>query len=287
MYARIVGWIMFGTVYGILRLHFWGKARLTPPLYRLLRPSRSHRMPSTGLEGFQTARTVIGMIALVMAHLLWSTSISESMDKSVSSVLTTPAIVALLVVLCATSMAALARRGMRRRMLSQVWIPIRTVLLTLAVYSAAIGLMAAVTPLLSTIDGLDGARGELAMAAMMVLLMAFTWAFVVSALIGLREISRHHFRATDGHPALRAIIIIAVSCWTIVAIMIDRETETRAWNLPENAALVILGTGPLMNIAFSLIEIRRLRLHGISLRQPAYPTPARRPSRGARDVLPT
>lgn len=267
--------IIVGVFSCALWLHLWGSAKISAGLRRLLRPGQPDQHV-TGLEGLQTARTALGLVILVVAHLFWSTSLSDSVGTSFGNALTTPVIVAVLVVVCALSMVACARRGLRTGMLRQLCIPIATVVVVLGIYAAAVFAMTHVPTLLTAAQKVEGALGVVAVIVMLSVGTTFIWAFFVSGYITVREISRHHFRAADGHPALRAIIIIAISCWSVVTVVANQESVTSAWRLPGYVALLVVGFGPLLNIVISLVEIRRLRtLHGISLRAPGHPVPVR------------
>lgn len=254
-----------------LRMHLWAQGKIAPPIHSFLRPNRSVAFADTGLESIQTVRTVIGFLFLLIANLLWSRSLSDSFERGFATAFTTPVTIALLVIACALLMVAFARRGLRKALLTQVWIPIRTVFVIAVVYAAAILIMPQINVALHASQGIGGVFGFILVIVLIFAGTGFIWAFMVSGLITLREITKHHFRAADGHPALRAIIIIAVSIWTIFTVAQNYESTLLAWNLPGHATLALVTIGPLVNVILSIVEIHRLRnAHGVSLRAPGY-----------------
>jgi hypothetical protein len=108
----------------------------------------------------------------------------------------------------------------------------------------------------------------LAVPLMLIANLLLLLVIVATVVSGSRAIVRDRFRARDAHPAMGALVIAALSVWTLVIGFVEvtgpgfGQTPLPLW-----AAVSLLIVGPIVNLALSAYELVRLhRRFGITLR---------------------
>ncbi|MBI9115734.1 hypothetical protein [Sanguibacter suaedae] len=213
-------------------------------------------------------RNTTGIVLVVVVHGSWNRDISGSLGDAALSAMTTPFVIAGLVIVSALGMAAAARRGHRRAMLTCTWIPVRTVLVSLGALITMI-LLPTFTGWVSTSLPADVPGMIQLVLALVSLVGGFLYlvALVLMVTVGLRAASQHYFRAVDGHPCMRAVVSAALSTWTLGTLAWSWAEESGGFALPTWAVVLVLIGGPLVNVALAAYELRRLRVvHGIDFR---------------------
>ncbi|MFT4051985.1 MAG: hypothetical protein QM677_07025 [Microbacterium sp.] len=221
------------------------------------------------IERLAAVRAAVGLVLVVAANVLWERDPQRwllAWAQSQAAVVVLPFQLAALVVLAAVLLSVFARRGQRRAMLRHTMRPVRIVGIALAVlvaWCAALWALAHVLPLVRVGDGPVATLLALAVAV-----AGFAAFFVTAAVAcyGARAIVRHCFRARDGHPAMRAVVIALLSVWTIAIGLADFADAVARSAIPWWAGLCLLVGGPITNIALSVAEIVRLGDRGVSIR---------------------
>lgn len=262
---RLLGWVI-GTAIGAIiagwrtiGLHvFWWLAPRTPSI-------------DVAMERWATARTVIGFLIVIAASLIWDpepSRLAQRFSDAQASMLLLPFQIATAVIVAAVVLVSLARPGERARMARNVLRPIKVVGIVLIVLVGAVAAMWGMSSLLQASMSLEPAWQTTAMILSLVLYLSLSFAGSAAAWYGFRSISKHCFRARDGHPAMSAIVMIVLSLWTLTVGVL--EVTSTGWDtgLPPWLAACLLIVGPIVVLALSTIELIRLpRRFGIPLRQ--------------------
>lgn len=254
--GAVVGWLAAWVLAAIIRYRRWVCGRLTPHL--------AHGIYDATFERWNNFRNVLGLILVVLAHARWrwpEGDYTMAIEASWESMLRSLLGGSVLVILASIAMPLFARSGHRVAMLRNMCAP----LCTLLGCAAFVATLPASANLLADSGTAAPSTAWLVLAVILTLAVPF---YLFGVWFGVPVVVRHFFRARDGHPALRAIIMIALSGWTLAVGVSGTIGGTVDARFPAIVSIVLLVVGPLANIVLSWWEIHRLRTHwGVRLRQ--------------------
>lgn len=256
MVGWILGWIVaaWGAVAGVVHGYLTARRPTIDP----------------HLEVLARWRSVVGLLLVVAANIVWNpdpTRLMLAWSDSMGRAMLLPLQIAVAVLIGALLLTVIAQRGHRRRMLRATMRPTRVVGVSLLVLAGWVGSIVGWTQLMPFVAN-TGEWMPLAVFGMLTANVALTFVGLVGFFHGSRAIARDCFRARDGHPGMRAVVIVVLSLWTLGVGIFEMATSGADGVFPLWASLCLLVAGPLANIALSAHEISRLhRLFGISLRR--------------------
>jgi hypothetical protein len=253
-------------------------------VFRILRPRYLFGRPSRSLVWLERLRTLglFGVIAAYMFYLGVTTDVASraALGPVQDGMRSLPAILLAMVVVVLA-----ARGGHRGRAVAALRRPLGAVFL-LVVFAAA------VIVLVNTVDGPPVAEeppeeDEVGWATVMWLLKAGSWlAFGLSfgaltILVSFLAV-RHWCSAADGHPMLPAVTTILYAAMNVGWYLYDGATP----GVPVLVDRLIALGGPAMLLVIALVELRILRVQGVSLSGPP-PRVGPAPRADRREVLPS
>lgn len=270
-----LGWVVLGSAFR------WWWYRVVRPMFRLhqrvVRPTHRHMTPDPLVERLAVARSVVGLILLVVVDAVWRDArfdaLSNIADHQLAAVYQNATWLVALFVAVSLLLVGLARRGHRKPLLVSLGAPAGAVGLVVGTFTVLVGGQ----PLL-VLGASWGSAGEpsgglilaMVVAHLAVAAVAIPW-FMITMFYTLPLMVAHYCRAIDGHPTMRALLALGLAS-VLVAMATLRWVDASAdHEVPLLMRLCLSFGGPLLVAALAVWELRRLRSRGVTLR---WPVPA-------------